>query len=74
MILYITWDFFNIILFGRDVLEGQFTQSPLTAANYIQEANFKEKTMALPGVKHVETFEIVKRVLVVERPNNFKVT
>ena len=52
--------------------EGTFTQAPLTASQYIEEAGFKEKTLALPGAQPVDTMETVSRLLVKERPNNFE--
>jgi len=62
----------HTLQWARDLFEGQFTQAPLTAAQYIEDANFKDKTMTLPGAQPVETMETVKRLLVTERPNEFK--
>jgi len=62
----------HTLQWARDLFEGQFTQAPLTASQYIEEPSFKDKTLALPGAQPVETFETVKRLLKAERPNDFK--
>jgi len=62
----------HTLQWARDMFEGQFTQAPLTASQYIEEPDFKEKTIALPGAQPVETMETVMRLLVKERPNNFE--
>merc|ERR1719215_1578250 len=62
----------HTLQWARDVFEGQFTQAPLTAAQYIEDPSFKEKTLALPGAQPVETLETVKRILIAERPSDFK--
>lgn len=62
----------HTLQWARDLFEGQFTQAPLTAAQYIEEESFKEKTMTLPGAQPVETMETVRRLLKTERPNDFK--
>jgi len=61
----------HTLQWARDMFEGQFTQAPLTACQYIEESGFKEKTLALPGAQPVETMETVMRLLVKERPVNF---
>lgn len=62
----------HTLQWARDMFEGQFTQGPLTAAQYIEDPAFKDKTMALPGVQPVETLETVKKLLIAERPSDFK--
>jgi len=62
----------HTLQWARDLFEGQFTQAPLTAAQYLEDPSFKDKTMTLPGAQPVETFETVKRLLVAERPSDFK--
>lgn len=62
----------HTLQWARDLFEGQFTQAPLTAAQYIEDDTFKDKTMMLPGAQPVETMETVKRLLKLERPNDFK--
>lgn len=62
----------HTLQWARDLFEGQFTQAPLTAAQYIEDDTFKDKTMLLPGAQPVETMETVKRLLKLERPNDFK--
>lgn len=61
----------HTLQWARDLFEGQFTQAPLTAAQYISEPGFKEKALQLPGAQPVETMETVRRLLVKERPSNF---
>merc|ERR1719211_234817 len=62
----------HTLQWARDTFEGTFTQAPLTASQYIEEAGFKEKTLALPGAQPVDTMETVSRLLVKERRNNFE--
>merc|ERR1712142_1090334 len=62
----------HTLQWARDMFEGQFTQGPLTAAQYIEDPAFKDKTLALPGVQPVETLETVKKLLIAERPSDFK--
>jgi len=62
----------HTLQWARDLFEGQFTQSPLTASQYIEEPGFKDKVLALPGAQPVETMETVSRLLVKEKPDNFK--
>jgi len=54
------------------MFEGQFTQAPLTASQYIEDPQFKDKTMALPGVQPLETMQTVLRLVVQEKPDSFK--
>ena len=53
------------------MFEGQFTQAPLTASQYIEEAQFKKKTLELPGAQPLETMQTVLRMAVKEKPNDF---
>jgi len=62
----------HTLQWARDMFEGAYTQAPLTAAQYIEDEAFKDKTMSLPGAQPVETFETVKRLLIAERPSDFK--
>merc|ERR1719310_1272066 len=62
----------HTLQWARDMFEGQFTQAPLTASQYIEEPQFKEKTLALPGAQPLDTLQTVLRLLVKERPNNFE--
>ena len=54
------------------MFEGQFTQAPLTASQYIEDPQFKEKTMTLPGTQPLETMQTVLRLVVQEKPDSFK--
>lgn len=62
----------HTLQWARDMFEGQFTQAPLTASQYIEEAGFKDKVLAMPGAQPVETMETVTRLLVKERPDSFR--
>jgi len=62
----------HTLQWARDTFEGQFTQHPMTACQYIEEAGFKEKALALPGAQPLETMETVLRLLVKERPDTFE--
>lgn len=62
----------HTLQWARDMFEGQFTQAPLTASQYIEEAGFKDKTVALPGAQPLDTMETVVRLLVKERPSSFE--
>jgi len=61
----------HTLQWARDMFEGLFTQSALTASQYIEEPGFKEKVLAMPGCQPVENIETVSRMLVKERPNSF---
>jgi len=61
----------HTLQWARDMFEGQFTQAPLTACQYIEEPGFKEKTLALAGAQPIETMETVARLLVEEKPDSF---
>eukprot|EP00092_Neocalanus_flemingeri_P104756 GFUD01134217.1.p1 GENE.GFUD01134217.1~~GFUD01134217.1.p1 ORF type:complete len:1086 (+),score=319.82 GFUD01134217.1:272-3529(+) len=61
----------HTLQWARDMFEGQFTQAPLTASQYIEEPQFKEKTLALPGAQPLDTLQTVLRLLVKEKPDNF---
>merc|ERR1719213_506537 len=62
----------HTIQWARDMFEGQFTQAPLTASQYIEDPQFKEKTMTLPGSQPLETMQTVLRMVVQEKPDSFK--
>jgi len=61
----------HTLQWARDMFEGQFTQSPLTASQYIEEPQFKEKTLALPGAQPLDTLQTVLKLVVKEKPDNF---
>merc|ERR1719188_2918550 len=62
----------HTLQWARDVFEGQFTQAPLTASQYIEEPQFKEKTLALPGAQPLDTLQTVLKLVVKEKPSNFE--
>jgi len=61
----------HTLQWARDMFEGQFTQAPLTASQYIEEAQFKKKTLELPGAQPLETMQTVLRMAVKEKPSDF---
>merc|ERR1719339_160206 len=61
----------HTLQWARDMFEGTFTQAPLTASQYIEEAGFKEKTLALPGAQPLDTLQTVLKLIVKEKPDNF---
>ena len=54
------------------MFEGTFTQAPLTASQYVEDPSFKEKTLALPGAQPLETLQTVHKLIVKEKPDDFK--
>jgi len=61
----------HTLQWAREQFEGTFTQEPLSASQYLVEADFVEKTKKLQGGQPIETLEVVKRMLQ-ERPSDFK--
>lgn len=61
----------HTLQWARDMFEGQFTQAPLTASQYVEEPQFKEKTLALPGAQPLDTLHTVLKLVVKEKPDNF---
>jgi len=61
----------HTLQWARDMFEGQFTQAPLTASQYVEEPQFKEKTLALPGAQPLDTLQTVLKLVVKEKPDNF---
>lgn len=62
----------HTLQWARDTFEGTFTQAPLSALQYLTEPDFVEKTLKLQGSQPVETLEMVKRILVDDRPSTFE--
>ncbi|CAG2061919.1 unnamed protein product [Timema podura] len=62
----------HTLQWARDNFEGLFKQSAETAAQYIQEPNFVERTLKLPGIQPLEILESVKQALVDHRPKTFE--
>ena len=61
----------HTLQWARDMFEGTFTQAPLTAAQYVEDPSFKEKTLALPGAQPLETVQTVHKLIIKEKPDNF---
>ncbi|ESO99442.1 hypothetical protein LOTGIDRAFT_113559 [Lottia gigantea] len=62
----------HTLQWARDEFEGLFTQPVETAVQYITDPKFVERTVKLQGTQPAETFEVVKRFLVDERPKDFQ--
>ena len=62
----------HTLQWARDAFEGTFTQAPLSALQYITEADFVEKTMKMQGAEPVETLDKCKKVLVDDHPKSFE--
>ena len=61
----------HTLQWARDVFEKLFTQAPLTASQFIEEPQFKEKTLPLPGAQPLDTLTTVLKLVVNEKPDNF---
>lgn len=61
----------HTLQWARDLFEGTFSQAPLNAKQYLEDPEFVEKTMRLQGAQPVETIELVKKMLVDEKPSDF---
>lgn len=61
----------HTLQWARDNFEGLFRQAAENAAQYLEDPQFVEKTLKLPGVQPLEVLESVKTALVDERPKSF---
>uniref|UniRef100_A0A0A9XZ86 E1 ubiquitin-activating enzyme n=4 Tax=Lygus hesperus TaxID=30085 RepID=A0A0A9XZ86_LYGHE len=62
----------HTLQWARDAFEGLFKQSADNAALYLDDPNFVERTLHLPGAQPIEVIESLKLALVDERPKNFQ--
>ena len=62
----------HTLQWARDNFEGLFRQAAENAAQYLQDPNFVERTLRLPGVQPVEVLESVKVALIQDRPRSFE--
>ncbi|KAK9503585.1 hypothetical protein O3M35_010114 [Rhynocoris fuscipes] len=62
----------HTLQWARDAFEGIFKQSAENAAQYLNDPNFIERTLRLPGVQPVEVLESLKMALVDERPTSIE--
>uniref|UniRef100_A0A1B6D3R9 E1 ubiquitin-activating enzyme n=1 Tax=Clastoptera arizonana TaxID=38151 RepID=A0A1B6D3R9_9HEMI len=62
----------HTLQWARDSFEGLFKQSAENAAQYLNDPNFLDRTLKLPGVQPVEVMESVKQALIDERPKCFE--
>lgn len=61
----------HTLQWARDEFEGLFKIGPDSVLQYLTDPNFMDRTLKMAGNQPVEMLEIVKRFLVVERPNGF---
>lgn len=61
----------HTLQWARDEFEGLFKLGPEAALQYLNDPNFMERTLKMAGNQPIEMLELVKRFLIVERPNNF---
>lgn len=61
----------HTLQWARDNFEGLFKQSAENAAQYINDPQFIDRTLKLPGVQPLEVLESVRTALVDERPKSF---
>ena len=54
------------------MFEGLFRQAAESAAFYLSDPKFMDRTLKLAGSQPLETLEAVKRALVEDRPANFE--
>lgn len=62
----------HTLQWARDNFEGIFKQSAENAAEYLENPNFVERVLKLPGAQPLEIMENVKHALIDERPLNFE--
>jgi len=62
----------HTLQWARDMFEGLFRQSAESAALYLMDPKFMERTLKLAGSQPLETLESVKRALVDERPSDLQ--
>lgn len=61
----------HTLQWARDEFEGLFKQSAENAVQYLQDRQFLDRTLRLPGNQPLEVLEGVKQMLVDERPTSF---
>ncbi|XP_055531157.1 ubiquitin-like modifier-activating enzyme 1 [Wyeomyia smithii] len=62
----------HTLQWARDMFEGIFKQSASSAAQYISDPTFIDRTLRLAGVQPLETLESVKTALIDERPKSIE--
>jgi len=62
----------HTLQWARDEFEGLFKIGPDAVQQYLTDPGFLDRTLKMAGNQPMEMLEIVKRFLVVERPNNFE--
>lgn len=62
----------HTLQWARDIFEGIFRQSAENAALYLNDPNFIERTLKLPGVQPVEVLESIKQALIDDRPKSME--
>lgn len=61
----------HTLQWAREEFEGLFTQTILNAQLYLQSSSEFEKMLHSPGNQAIETLEVVKKLLIDERPTSF---
>lgn len=59
----------HTLQWARDNFEGLFRQSAENAAQYLQDPQFVERTLKLPGVQPIEIMESVKVIIIINQPS-----
>jgi len=62
----------HTLQWARDMFEGVFRQSAESAAHYLIDPMFMDRTLKLAGSQPLDTLELVKKALVDERPADFR--
>eukprot|EP00096_Caligus_rogercresseyi_P005507 TRINITY_DN210_c0_g1_i2.p1 TRINITY_DN210_c0_g1~~TRINITY_DN210_c0_g1_i2.p1 ORF type:complete len:1077 (+),score=356.07 TRINITY_DN210_c0_g1_i2:323-3553(+) len=63
----------HTLQWARDLFEGTYAQGPLNGKQFLSDPNgFISSTMKLAGVQPFKTLEMLKKLLVDERPQSFK--
>jgi len=58
----------HTLQWARDVFEGEFKQNAETAAHYLGDAKFMERTLKLPGSQPAQILDSLRITLVDDRP------
>ncbi|XP_033645283.1 ubiquitin-like modifier-activating enzyme 1 [Asterias rubens] len=62
----------HTIQWARDEFEGLFRNPAENVQQYIHDPKFMERTMKLPGMQPVETFQNLKTALIDDKPSNLE--
>ncbi|CAG0919878.1 unnamed protein product [Notodromas monacha] len=62
----------HTLQWARDLFEGTFTTGPQDADSYINDPEFMDRTLKLPGSQPMDILEKVKSHLVDDKPSSFE--